>query len=320
MEYKDFEKASQRLEQIVAELEKGELALEKAMKLFEEGLELSQFCARRLEDAEPAVIHRAMRYSVFAGGKRLRPILALATGEALAADPDGIRPLAATLELIHTYSLIHDDLPAMDDDDYRRGVPTLHREFGEGIAILAGNGLLTLAFRLLAEMEAPPVAQGTRLAVIATICRAVGTEGGLIGGQVVDLTTEGKAFTRSRLEYIHSAKTGALLRASVEAAAMLAGADSAAQARLAAFGSKIGLAFQVVDDVLDVDGSRRELGKSSGKDEADRKATYPALFGLEESRRIAARLVEQAEAELDFLGGSGEVLRRLARFVTDRRS
>ncbi len=269
--------------------------------------------------AEPAVIHRAMRYSVFAGGKRLRPILALATGEALGAEPERLAPLAAALEMIHTYSLIHDDLPAMDDDDLRRGKPTLHREFGEGIAILAGNGLLTLAFQLLAEMPAPAGVQDMRLAVIAQICRAVGT-GGLIGGQVVDLTTEGQSFTRSQLEAIHSAKTGALLRASVEAAAMLAGADGSLRESLAAFGSRIGLAFQVVDDILDVDGSRQELGKSSGKDQAGRKATYPALVGLEGSRRIAARLVREAEDELEVLGARGETLRRLARFITDRRS
>ncbi len=270
------------------------------------------------EETHPPAVHQAMRYSVFAGGKRLRPILSLATGEALGGEFDRLIHLACALEMIHTYSLIHDDLPAMDNDDLRRGMPTLHRKFGEAIAILAGDGLLTLAFQVLAEIPGDRQSEGTRLRVIHRIARAVGTSG-LIGGQVVDLTMEGKEFTPQDVEYIHSAKTGALLQTSVESAAILAQADEQARRSLAAFGGSIGLAFQVVDDILDVEGSRQELGKSSGKDEAGRKATYPALYGLEASRRIAEDLVEKAVGELGFLGAKAEILRQLARFITNRR-
>ncbi len=271
-------------------------------------------------ETDPPVIHEAMRYSVFAGGKRIRPILALATGEAFGGSFNRLIYLACALEMIHTYSLIHDDLPAMDNDDFRRGLPTVHRKFGEGIAILAGNGLLTLAFQLLAQIPTPGTADGARPQVIHRICRAIGTAGGLIGGQVVDLLTEGKEFTRQQLEYIHSAKTGALLTACVDSAALLANADEDSRRRLSNFGAHIGLAFQVVDDILDVEGSQQELGKSSGKDQAGKKATYPALYGMEVSRKIARDLVERAEAELQFMGARGEILRRLARFITQRKS
>ena len=276
---------------------------------------------RLLPTAEtyPPVIHTAMRYSLFAGGKRIRPALALATGEALRGDPTGLLELACALEMIHTYSLIHDDLPAMDNDDFRRGSSTLHKKYGEGIAILAGNGLLTRAFEVLAQLSESTVPATVRAEIISRICRAVGTRGGMLAGQAVDLLTQGKPFTREELEYIHSAKTGALLQASVSSAALLSGVEEAQLNKLSLFGAKIGLAFQVVDDMLDVEGSTREMGKRSGQDVLEEKATYPALMGVGESRQTAQRLVQEAIAQLEFLGDRGERLRQLARFISIRR-
>lgn len=264
----------------------------------------------------PEILHEAMRYSVFAGGKRIRPVLALATNEALRGSSDTAIYLACALEMIHTYSLIHDDLPAMDNDDYRRGQLTCHRKYGEGIAILAGNGLLTHAFRLLSEM---PVACEVRVQVTNRICRAIGTEHGVIAGQVVDLTTEGKPFSGDQLHYIHASKTAALMETSVHCSALLADAEDEAVDRLRAFGSSVGLAFQVVDDILDVEGSAAELGKTSGKDLRKRKATYPALYGIEKSREIVGELITQATAELGFLGARANALVELARFISVRR-
>ncbi len=270
-------------------------------------------------DAYPEIIHRAIRYSVFAGGKRLRPLLALAAGEALGGEPSRLLPMACALEMIHTYSLIHDDLPAMDNDDFRRGQPTAHKKFGEGIAVLAGDALLTLAFQVLAEIPMPANRAETKVRVIERIARAIGTSCGMLGGQVVDLTTEGKAFTREELDYIHSSKTGALIQGSVEAAAIMSDAPPEANERIARFGARIGLAFQVVDDILDVEASSAELGKTAGKDRAGGKATYPALLGIEASKSIARQLVAEAARELDFLGESAEVLKELARFISIRR-
>lgn len=270
-------------------------------------------------DIYPEVIHKAMRYSIFAGGKRIRPILALATGEALRGDLSRIISLAGSLEMIHTYSLIHDDLPAMDDDDYRRGKPTVHKKFGEGIAILAGDGLLTLAFQLLAEIPGESEVAEIKLAVIHRICRAIGTSRGMIAGQVVDLTTQGKPYSRRQLEYIHSSKTGALIHSSVYCAAQLSNAGTDERERLSSFGAKIGLAFQVVDDILDVEGAELEMGKAAGKDGIEQKATYPSLYGVEASRRIAEELVSGAIQQLDFLGERGHYLRELARFISTRR-
>jgi len=267
----------------------------------------------------PEVIHRAMRYSVFAGGKRVRPILALATGEALGGQMTRTIYLACAVEMIHTYSLIHDDLPAMDNDDYRRGQLTLHKKYGEGIAILAGDGLLTLAFQLLAQIPGGDEIADEKLTVIHRVCRAIGTSRGMIAGQVVDLATEGKPFSREELEYIHSSKTGALIRASVDCAAVLSKADLGVRDKLSSFGSKVGLAFQVVDDILDVEGSSKEIGKTAGKDEAEEKATYPALYGIKKSRQIATDLVNRAINDLEFLGKKGEALRQLARFISVRR-
>lgn len=266
----------------------------------------------------PELIHETMRYSVFAGGKRIRPILALSTAEALGGEMDPVLNLACALEMIHTYSLIHDDLPAMDDDDYRRGRLTAHKKFGEGIAILAGNGLMAHAFRLLTEMK-PPVTAGQKIDLIQRLCDAVGTEKGIIAGQVMDLTTQGRAFSEDQLSQIHASKTGALIETSVTSAAVLSGAEDTLLARMSRFGKRIGLAFQIVDDILDRVASSEELGKATGKDAHGSKATYPALFGLEESRRQAADLVEQAIHELEPLGEPAFVLRELARFISVRR-
>ncbi len=267
--------------------------------------------------AAPEILHETMRYSVFAGGKRIRPILVLATGEALKGELDSLTRLACAIELIHTYSLIHDDLPAMDNDDYRRGQLTAHKKFGEGIAILAGNALLTLAVQALAEI--PPVPDKTRLAVIHQLCQAVGSRDGMLAGQAMDLETQGKNFSEEHLEQIHSAKTGALIQASVHCAALLAGASQEVCHNLSAFGSGLGLAYQIVDDILDVEGSSNELGKASGKDDINEKATYPALYGLETSKKIATDLVGNAIQQIQFLGPAGKILRELARFISVRR-
>ena len=271
------------------------------------------------EDTYPRELNQAMRYSVFAGGKRLRPILALAAGEALGGDPDRIMVLACALEMIHTYSLIHDDLPAMDNDNLRRGRPSCHREFGEAVAILAGNGLMNLAYQILAEEGAKLHDPRRMLEAISQLSRAVDRRQGVIAGQVVDLVTEGKSFTEKELRFIHSCKTGALIRASVVCAAIISAADPSAVKRLDRFGMKAGLAFQIVDDILDITGDSRELGKTAGKDREEQKATYPALFGLEESRRRVEVLVREAEKELEFLGEHGLRLKELARFISVRR-
>jgi len=270
-------------------------------------------------DAYPEIVHEAMRYSVFAGGKRLRPILALATGEALGGDLRRLSLLACALEMIHTYSLIHDDLPAMDNDDYRRGQLTAHKKYGEAIAILAGDALLTLAFQVLAEIPSPGQSAEITLRVICRIAEAIGTSCGMVGGQVVDLITQGKQFTADERNYIHSAKTGALIRASVDSAALLCEAETEVRAGLGRFGTRIGLAFQVVDDILDEDASSSELGKTAGKDRAEGKATYPAMYGLEESKSVAARLVAEAVQELNFLGERADALKALAQFISIRR-
>jgi geranylgeranyl diphosphate synthase type II len=270
-------------------------------------------------DTYPEVVHEAMRYSLFAGGKRVRPALALATAEALDGDAETSLQLACALELIHTYSLIHDDLPAMDDDDYRRGLPTAHRKFGEGIAILAGNGLMTLAFRLLSELPGAAVPDSVRLQVITHLCRSIGTATGLIGGQVMDLVSQGKAYTEEEVRYIHSCKTGALIEASVSTAALLCGAPRSARQSLSSYARQVGLCFQIVDDLLDVEGSQEELGKGSQKDVLLEKATYPALLGVPRSHEIADRLMHQATREVSFLGSRARMLIGIAAFISSRR-
>jgi geranylgeranyl diphosphate synthase type II len=272
------------------------------------------------EDAAPQAIHRAMRYSVFAGGKRLRPILVLVAGEALGQARDVLLPAACAVEMIHTYSLIHDDLPAMDNDDLRRGRPTCHRAFGEAIAILAGDALLTLAFQVLASFPDGAEMETRKLKVIRELSTAAGTLRGMIGGQVVDIESQGKAVDADTLDYIHNAKTAALVRASVTSGAILAGASDEQGAALSEYGRKIGLAFQIIDDVLDVEESSERLGKTAGKDAQQRKATYPTLWGLATSKEKAARLIDQAIEEVRPLGPGAGILIEIARFVGHRRS
>jgi geranylgeranyl diphosphate synthase, type II len=273
------------------------------------------------ETAWPATIHRAVRYSLFAGGKRIRPALVIASGEAVGGARADLVPLACAVEMIHTYSLIHDDLPAMDDDDLRRGKPTSHKVFGEAIAILAGDALLTRAFHLLAEV--PDGCDETRLrrrvGATAILGEACGTTG-LIGGQIMDLESEGRSIDAANLERLHRAKTGALLSACVRGGAVLGGADDAGLERLTRYASAIGLAFQVVDDVLDATEDAEHLGKTAGKDEAAKKATYVSVHGLEPARRLAASLRQEALDAVAPLGPRGEVLAAIARLIVDRHS
>jgi len=269
------------------------------------------------EDARPASIHRAMRYSVFAGGKRIRPILCLEAAGIFRNDLPPALHVACALEFIHTYSLIHDDLPALDNDDLRRGKPTCHKQFGEATAILAGDALLTLAFETLATA---PVEAARRVAILHEVAVAAGTRDGMVGGQVADLEAEGKKVTPETLEYIHRSKTAALIRASLVAGALCGGAAEADVARLRRFGENIGWAFQVVDDMLDVEESSAALGKTAGKDQAQQKATYPALFGLAKSREMANELATRAIAELAPYGDRSARLRELAEFLVLRRA
>jgi geranylgeranyl diphosphate synthase type II len=272
------------------------------------------------EDTRPPSVHRAMRYSVLAGGKRLRPILVIAGAEVVGASPSAVMPTACAMELIHTYSLIHDDLPAMDDDDYRRGRLTNHKVFGDAIAILAGDALLTYAFQLVAQNAAVPgVDPKVVCDVVAEIAEAAGTVG-MVGGQVVDIESEGKTITAEELEYIHVHKTAALLRASLSVGARLGGADAAALAAVADAGQSLGLAFQIVDDILDVEGSLETLGKTAGSDERKQKVTYPALHGIEASRREARRLIERTKSRLSVFGARSAPLCALADFVVERKS
>jgi geranylgeranyl diphosphate synthase, type II len=272
------------------------------------------------EDTRPPSVHRAMRYSVLAGGKRLRPILVIAGAEVVGASPSAVMPTACAMELIHTYSLIHDDLPAMDDDDYRRGRLTNHKVFGDAIAILAGDALLTYAFQLVAQnATVPGVDPKVVCDVVAEIAEAAGTVG-MVGGQVVDIESEGKTITAEELEYIHVHKTAALLRVSLSVGARLGGADAAALAAVADAGQSLGLAFQIVDDILDVEGNLETLGKTAGSDERKQKVTYPALHGIEASRREARRLIERTKSRLSVFGARSAPLCALANFVVERKS
>ncbi len=267
------------------------------------------------ESAKPATIHKAMRYSIFAGGKRLRPVLTLAAAEACGGDLSAALPAACALECIHTYSLIHDDLPCMDDDDLRRGRPTSHKVFGEGIAVLAGDALLTFAFEILAK-AAPAKRYGTA-AQITELAHASGSRW-LVGGQVADLEGEGKKLTGSELQYIHRCKTAALLTASIRLGAMSANATPAQLKALTTFGQSVGLAFQIIDDILDVTQTSEKLGKTAGKDVHSQKATYPAIHGLEKSRKEARRLTSTAHRSLTIFGAKGADLRSLADFLLAR--
>ncbi len=281
-------------------------------------------------DIEPTKVHEAMRYSIFAGGKRLRPVLVIASAECCGAKAEKVMPTAAAMELIHTYSLVHDDLPAMDDDDLRRGRPTSHKVYGEAIAILAGDALLTRAFELIGENAK---IRGVRAAdivkVIGVIARGSGTFG-MIGGQVVDIQMEGGKWREGRgkratpkkdaaqiLGYIHRHKTAALIRASLEAGAVLSGASSNQVDAFAKYGEKIGLAFQIADDVLDIVADKKKLGKK-GSDTDNNKLTYPALYGLEESQKMALKLVEEAKEALAPFQRRAQVLKQLANYIVER--
>ena len=270
------------------------------------------------ESAPPQLIHRAMRYSLFAGGKRIRPILAMEAARVIPDHPDGIAAPACALEFIHTYSLIHDDLPALDNDDYRRGKFTCHTMFGEAMAILAGDALLTLAFQVLGSLEA--VEPARRVRMVEELAAASGTVGGMIGGQVFDLEGEHQAPTADLLEAIHRAKTGALLRASLRLGAIFAGADQAGYQALSCYGEHVGLAFQIVDDLLDVEASSAELGKTAGKDAEQHKITFPAVYGVEESRRMAERECALAHETLAVFGARAQRLHELADLIVHRKS
>ena len=259
--------------------------------------------------AKPATIHRAMRYSLFAGGKRIRPVLALAAAEACGGAASEAMPAACAVECIHTYSLIHDDLPCMDDDDLRRGRPTSHKVFGEGVAVLAGDGLLTIAFEILAQTK--PAARYGTAALVGELAHASGSKW-LIGGQVADLEGEGRALTGADLQYIHRCKTAALLTASLRLGAMSANATPRQLQNFTDFGQALGLAFQVIDDILDVTQTTEKLGKTAGKDVKAVKATYPAIYGLEKSRAEARRLTNAAHAAIRPFGASGATLREIA--------
>src|SRR5579862_2921455 len=286
----------------------------------EQGQALTDAALERLlppATQRPASIHRAMRHSVFAGGKRLRPVLCLEAGRMVAGSlPAGIEDLGAALEMLHTYSLIHDDLPALDNDDLRRGRPTCHKVYGEAVAILAGDALQTQAYEVLSRLRCPAE---SRVRIVEEIARGTGTVDGMIGGQVVDLEAEHTKPTPEMLEYIHRSKTAALLTASLVSGGLYAGAKESEVAKLRAFGLAIGLAFQIVDDVLDVTQTSEQLGKTAGKDTASEKATYPALFGIESSVKKADGLVNDAFEELKSFGERAETLKELARFLVERK-
>jgi geranylgeranyl diphosphate synthase type II len=287
----------------------------------DEGRKLTDGALDRLIPAageRPTSIHQAMRHSVFAGGKRLRPILCLEAGRAVAGSlPPGIEDLGAALEMLHTYSLIHDDLPALDNDDLRRGRPTCHKAFGEAVAILAGDALQTQAYEVLSRLRCSAEA---RVKMIEEIARGTGTVNGMIGGQVVDLEAERTRPDAETLEYIHRSKTAALITASVVSGGIYGNATSEQINQLRQFGEAIGLAFQIVDDLLDVTQTSEQLGKTAGKDEASQKATYPALFGMKESRKKADALLESASKSLESWGPAAGVLNGLARFLIERQS
>jgi geranylgeranyl diphosphate synthase type II len=286
----------------------------------EQGRALADQALERLLPAAtqyPVSIHQAMRHSMFAGGKRIRPILCMEAGRMVAGSlPVGIEDLGATLEMLHTYSLIHDDLPALDNDDLRRGRPTCHKVFGEAIAILAGDAFQTQAYEVMARLKCPAEA---RVRIIEEIARGTGTVDGMIGGQVADLEAERTKPDAQMLEYIHRAKTAALITASVVSGGLYAGADDRQVSQLRSFGQSIGLAFQIVDDVLDVTQTSEQLGKTAGKDTAAEKATYPALFGIDESIKKADQLVKDGFASLEGFGARAETLKALARFLVERK-
>jgi len=267
-------------------------------------------------NAKPATLHRAMRYSLFAGGKRLRPILCLAAADACRGNVSNVLPLACALECIHTYSLVHDDLPSMDNDDFRRGRPTCHKVFGDGIAVLAGDALLTIAFEIVSRTK--PAPRYDISVLLREIAVAAGSQR-LIAGQVADLEAEGRNVKRDQLQFIHENKTAAILKSSVRLGAMSANADARKLSAITRFGQRLGLAFQIIDDILDVTQTSEILGKSAGKDVAAKKATYPAVIGLEKSRAEARRLTRQAHNALSvFSNRDAEPLHALANYLLER--
>jgi len=289
--------------------------------LLQQGAEMTDLALEALLPSAttvPASIHGAMRHSTFAGGKRLRPVLAMQAGITIAGTlPPGIARLGAALEMLHTYSLIHDDLPALDNDDLRRGKPTCHVAFGEAIAILAGDALQTRAFEVLAGLDTPAEATVQIISLIAT---AIGTIDGMIGGQVLDIESEHLKPTPKLVETIHRAKTGALIRVSVVSGGIYGGAAIEDVSRLTLFGCKAGLAFQIVDDILDRTVDSAQLGKTAGKDQATEKATWPAVYGIEQSQRDATRLIDEAFAALDPYGSRADGLKAVARYLVERKN
>lgn len=268
----------------------------------------------------PSTIHEAMRYSVFAGGKRLRPILFLASAETVGGGGsiDALLPAACALEMIHTYSLIHDDLPAMDNDDFRRGKLTNHKVYGEAMAVLAGDALLTLAFELIADCGiSGKIAPAVVGRVMKEVAVAAGSKG-MIGGQVVDIQSENRFIDKGVLDYIHAHKTGALFRASVRAGAMMGGASDRQIEKLTEYAENLGMAFQITDDILDVEGDSKKMGKTAGSDQRKQKCTFPVIYGLAESKALARDSVEGAVAALDNFGPEADVLRYLAKYLLDR--
>jgi len=263
------------------------------------------------DDVYPESIHRLMRYSMFAGGKRIRPALLMASYEACGGTFGDRNALAAaaSLEMFHTFSLIHDDLPCMDDDDFRRGKPTAHKAFTEALAVLGGDALCIMAYEVLASIG--------DITLVTEISRALGTDG-MIGGQVVDIESEGKKVDRATVEYIHRAKTAALIKASVRMGAILAKAPEEFLDKISSYGNNIGLAFQVVDDILDEESTTEQLGKDAGSDRERGKATYPAICGMQESKRYARELVDNAWKDIEFLGERGELLHDLADYIITR--
>ncbi len=265
------------------------------------------------EGALPAILHKAIRHSLFSGGKRIRPILAIAAFEGMDGRGDGLLPFVCGLEMIHTYSLIHDDLPAMDNDDYRRGKPTCHKVFGEAIAILAGDGLLTEAFRLMTD----PRGGGPVLELVHEVALAAGIFG-MVGGQVVDIQSEGKAIDRATLEHLHTLKTGKMITVSIRVGARFGGAGGERLKALTEYGDRVGLAFQIADDILNVEGKAELLGKSVGSDFTKRKATFPSVVGLDESKRRAKELVGKAIDAISPFGREADPLRGIAEFIISR--
>jgi geranylgeranyl diphosphate synthase, type II len=269
-------------------------------------------------DLEPSLVHQAMRWSLFAGGKRLRPALVLAAGRAFGSTDAQLLNTACALEMIHTYSLIHDDLPSMDDDELRRGRPTCHIRFDEATAILAGDALQTLAFQVIAEDES--LSAEARVRVVSEVSRAAGTPHGMIAGQAYDLAAESRDVTGTELERIHHHKTGALLRAAVRSGALIAGARADEMPAVMLYGARLGLLFQITDDLLDVTATAEDLGKTPGKDARARKATYPSLYGIEEARLRAAAVHTEACAALDQLDRPTRLLSAIADFILERRA